>query len=94
VLLGESPGDLGIERAILTVSTMAIILPISMQRVSYILCSWCINMIILIDFNSDSGTTHPKQDVAALAKTSKLAVLYQCFILMIAVIFQVWCTPG
>jgi hypothetical protein len=51
-------------------------------------------MIILIDFNSDSGTTHPKQDVAALAKTSKLAVLSQCFILMIAVIFQVWCTPG
>jgi amino acid permease len=34
VLLGVSPGDLGMERAILTVSTMAIILPISMQRVS------------------------------------------------------------
>jgi hypothetical protein len=34
VLLGVSPGDIGMERAILTVSTMAVILPISMQRVS------------------------------------------------------------
>ena len=34
VLLGVQPGDVGMERAILTVSTMAIILPISMQRVS------------------------------------------------------------
>ena len=42
VLLGVSPGDIGMERAILTVSTMAVILPISMQRVSDIrryLCS-------------------------------------------------------
>ncbi len=36
VLLGMSPGDLSMERAILTVSTVAIILPISMQRVSLI----------------------------------------------------------
>ncbi len=34
VLMGVSPGDVGMERAILTISTMAIILPISMQRVS------------------------------------------------------------
>lgn len=34
VLLGVSPGDLSMVRAILTVSTMANILPISMQRVS------------------------------------------------------------
>ena len=34
VLLGADRGDVGMERAILTVSTMAIILPISMQRVS------------------------------------------------------------
>ncbi len=34
VLLGVSPGDVGMERAVLTISTMAIILPISMQRVS------------------------------------------------------------
>ena len=34
VLLGVEKGDVGMERAILTISTMAIILPISMQRVS------------------------------------------------------------
>jgi hypothetical protein len=34
VLLGVSPGDLSMVRAILTVSTMANIIPISMQRVS------------------------------------------------------------
>ena len=34
VLLGVQSGDVGMERAILVVSTMAIILPISMQRVS------------------------------------------------------------
>ena len=34
VLCGVSKDDVGMERAILTVSTMAIILPISMQRVS------------------------------------------------------------
>ena len=90
VLLGVPPGDLGMERIILTVSTMVIILPISMQRVSFVLCSWYINMVILIDVNSDSGTTHPKQDMAALAKTSKLAVLSQCFIVMIIVVFSPW----
>lgn len=37
VLLGTEKGDVGMERAILTVSTMAIILPISMQRVSCIM---------------------------------------------------------
>ena len=34
ILLGVQQGDLGMERSILVVSTMAIILPISMQRVS------------------------------------------------------------
>ena len=34
VLCGVSKDDVGMERAILTVSTLAIILPISMQRVS------------------------------------------------------------
>ena len=34
ILLGVENGDVGMERSILTVSTMAVILPISMQRVS------------------------------------------------------------
>ena len=36
ILLGVEQGDVGMERAILVVSTMAVILPISMQRVSII----------------------------------------------------------
>ena len=38
MVLGVEQGDVGMERAILVVSTMAIILPISMQRVSIELC--------------------------------------------------------
>ncbi len=34
VLLGVDSGDVGMQRAILTVSTLAVILPISMQRAS------------------------------------------------------------
>lgn len=45
VLLGVETGptgNKGMERAILTVSTMAVILPISMQRVSY--DTWCVTL--------------------------------------------------
>jgi len=42
VLLGVQNGDVGMERAILVVSTMAIILPISMQRVSS--CFMCVHV--------------------------------------------------
>ena len=38
ILLGVERGNVGMERAILVVSTMAVILPISMQRVSIELC--------------------------------------------------------
>lgn len=51
-------GDAGMERAILVVSTMAIILPISMQR-----------------------------DMADLAKTSKISVVFQCCMVLVVVIF-------
>ena len=47
------------ERAILVVSTMAIILPISMQR-----------------------------DMADLAKTSKISVIFQCCMVVVVVIFS------
>lgn len=59
VLLGVQKGNLGMERAILVVSTMAIILPISMQR-----------------------------DMADLAKTSKISVLFQCAMVVVVVIFS------
>jgi len=59
VLLGTDKGDVGMERAILTVSTMAIILPISMQR-----------------------------DMADLAKTSRISVLFQCTMVLVVVIFS------
>ena len=52
-------GDRGMERAILTVSTMAVILPISMQR-----------------------------DMADLAKTSKVSVFFQCFMVLVVVVFS------
>ncbi|KAL7532832.1 hypothetical protein ACHAXR_005742 [Thalassiosira sp. AJA248-18] len=58
VLLGVEKGDLGMERAILTVSTMAIILPISMQR-----------------------------DMADLAKTSKISVIFQITMVIVVVFF-------
>jgi len=59
VLLGVEKGNVGMERAILTVSTMAIILPISMQR-----------------------------DMADLAKTSKISVLFQCLMVLAVVFFS------
>jgi len=59
ILLGVERGDVGMERAILVVSTMAIILPISMQR-----------------------------DMADLAKTSKISVIFQCFMVLVVVIFS------
>lgn len=59
ILLGTEKGDVGMERAILTVSTMAIILPISMQR-----------------------------DMADLAKTSKISVLFQISMVLVVVIFS------
>mmetsp|Transcript_28520 Transcript_28520/g.60187 ORF Transcript_28520/g.60187 Transcript_28520/m.60187 type:complete len:638 (+) Transcript_28520:364-2277(+) len=59
VLLGVAKDDVGMQRAILTVSTMAIILPISMQR-----------------------------DMADLAKTSKISVLFQCAMVIVVVIFS------
>jgi len=52
-------GDVGMERAILLVSTMAVILPISMQR-----------------------------DMADLAKTSKISVIFQCFMVLVVVLFS------
>eukprot|EP00578_Thalassiosira_sp_NH16_P032247 CAMPEP_0181080310 /NCGR_PEP_ID=MMETSP1071-20121207/2498_1 /TAXON_ID=35127 /ORGANISM="Thalassiosira sp., Strain NH16" /LENGTH=646 /DNA_ID=CAMNT_0023161777 /DNA_START=227 /DNA_END=2167 /DNA_ORIENTATION=+ len=58
VLLGTERGDVGMERAVLTVSTMAIILPISMQR-----------------------------DMADLAKTSKISVIFQCTMVLVVVLF-------
>lgn len=60
VLLGVQKGNVGMERAILTVSTMAIILPISMQR-----------------------------DMADLAKTSQISVLFQCLMVLVVV----FCSP-
>jgi sodium-coupled neutral amino acid transporter 11 len=42
VLLGVEKGDVGMQRSILTLSTLCVILPISMQRVSHIVCCyWC-----------------------------------------------------
>jgi solute carrier family 38 (sodium-coupled neutral amino acid transporter), member 11 len=58
-LFNPHRGDVGMERAILVVSTMAIILPISMQR-----------------------------DMADLAKTSKISVIFQCFMVLVVVIFS------
>lgn len=48
VLLGAERGDLGMERAILTISTMTIILPISMQRVSLIHIFDCFELHFLL----------------------------------------------
>lgn len=59
VLLGVSSEDVGMARAILVVSTMAIILPISMQR-----------------------------DMADLAKTSKVSVIFQCAMVAVVVVFS------
>ncbi|KAL7505449.1 hypothetical protein ACHAWX_000613 [Stephanocyclus meneghinianus] len=59
VLLGIEKGDVGMERSILTLSTLCIILPISMQR-----------------------------DVADLAKTSQVSVLFQCLTVLVVVIFS------
>jgi hypothetical protein len=48
-------------------------------------------MIILIYVKtSDAVTVNPKQDMAALAKTSKLAVLSQCFMVITVVVFSPW----
>mmetsp|Transcript_40458 Transcript_40458/g.84656 ORF Transcript_40458/g.84656 Transcript_40458/m.84656 type:complete len:632 (+) Transcript_40458:79-1974(+) len=59
VLLGVEKGNVGMERAILTISTMAIILPISMQR-----------------------------DMADLAKTSKISIVFQCLMVLSVVVFS------
>jgi len=58
VLLGVANDDYGMKRAILTISSMAVILPISMQR-----------------------------DIADLAKTSKISVLFQCSMVIVVIIF-------
>eukprot|EP00804_Cyclotella_cryptica_P024898 CCRYP_011805-RA/>CCRYP_011805-RA protein AED:0.38 eAED:0.38 QI:280/1/1/1/1/1/3/367/619 len=59
VLLGVEKGNVGMERSILTLSTLCIILPISMQR-----------------------------DMADLAKTSQVSVLFQCLTVLVVVIFS------
>mmetsp|Transcript_2421 Transcript_2421/g.4566 ORF Transcript_2421/g.4566 Transcript_2421/m.4566 type:complete len:635 (-) Transcript_2421:689-2593(-) len=59
VLLGVDSGDVGMQRAILTVSTLAVILPISMQR-----------------------------DMADLAKTSRISVVFQFLTVLVVVIYS------
>lgn len=51
ILLGVQQGDVGMERSILIVSTMAIILPISMQRVSRVhkmcIARYCLDLLCM-----------------------------------------------
>lgn len=80
VLLGVDKGNVGVERSILTLSTLCVILPISMQRVSYDL-SFHLAHLFFLHLNFI-------QDMADLAKTSQVSVLFQCFTVVIVVIFS------
>ena len=48
VLLGVEKSDVGMQRSILTISTLCVILPISMQRVSHVYVLYALALIVLL----------------------------------------------
>jgi sodium-coupled neutral amino acid transporter 11 len=109
VLLGVDVDDVTMQRLVLLGSTILVLLPISMQRVSFVyccciiilVCAVCLSfflffiqlfLVVCSHFLQFLTIILCTQDMAALAKFSKFAVLSQASMVLLIVLFAPWKT--